>query len=175
MRTIRTATEADAAAIARLHTKSWRSAYRGIMPDRYLNGPLDEERLAYWRAKLRNEGDRIVVLVAEEQGVLQGFVAGWLEPAGGTDALIDNLHIDPDAKGLGHGRTLLGAAAKSLQERGAISLHLWVYDENRAALDFYARLGGTVGEHGLDPVDGVPLPHRRISWDDLTLLFAGAT
>ena len=35
----------DASAIAALHAESWRSAYRGLYPDEFLDGPILEERL----------------------------------------------------------------------------------------------------------------------------------
>ena len=38
--TFRPATLADSQRIASLHTVSWRDAYRGILPDAYLEGPI---------------------------------------------------------------------------------------------------------------------------------------
>ena len=35
----------DAPAIAALHSESWRSAYRGLVPDAFLDGPVIDERL----------------------------------------------------------------------------------------------------------------------------------
>ena len=37
MLTLREGTEHDAAAIAQLHADSWRSAYRGMLSDEYLD------------------------------------------------------------------------------------------------------------------------------------------
>ena len=35
--------------IAALQTESWRSAYRGILPESYLDGPILEERQTHWQ------------------------------------------------------------------------------------------------------------------------------
>jgi len=35
--------------IAALQTESWRSAYRGILPVSYLDGPILEERETHWK------------------------------------------------------------------------------------------------------------------------------
>ena len=42
--TIRAARPDDAPAVAMLHANSWRSAYRGILRDEFLDGALDENR-----------------------------------------------------------------------------------------------------------------------------------
>ncbi len=56
---IRPATDADAAAIRAVQIQSWREAYRGIVPDSYLDA-LDPE-FAEWR---RNIASGLGVFVA---------------------------------------------------------------------------------------------------------------
>src|SRR5262245_35532418 len=74
----RAGTPGDADAVAVLHTESWRSAYAGIMPDSYLDGPLLEERRELWAGRLTPEvagldgGSRL--LIAERENELHGFV-----------------------------------------------------------------------------------------------------
>jgi hypothetical protein len=46
MVTLRDATEHDSPAIARLHADSWRSAYRGMLSDDYLDHRAHSERAA---------------------------------------------------------------------------------------------------------------------------------
>jgi hypothetical protein len=46
--TIRRATVQDAPALGRLHVRAWQAAYRGQMPDDYLDGLRPEERAAGW-------------------------------------------------------------------------------------------------------------------------------
>ncbi|WP_405614001.1 hypothetical protein [Streptomyces sp. NBC_01508] len=53
---IRSGTAADTPQIAALHTGSWRTAYAGIMPTSYLEGPLAEEHAGLWRARLLDPG-----------------------------------------------------------------------------------------------------------------------
>src|SRR6202035_6061718 len=38
--------------IAHLHALSWRSAYRGIVSEEYLENQVFEERLAVWKARI---------------------------------------------------------------------------------------------------------------------------
>jgi hypothetical protein len=45
---IRDALQTDAAGIARVHVNSWRSTYRGIVPDQFLDSLSLERREQYW-------------------------------------------------------------------------------------------------------------------------------
>jgi hypothetical protein len=51
---IRTATEADASAIARLHLSSYRTAYRGLLPDGVLAAYDPAEREHRWLERLND-------------------------------------------------------------------------------------------------------------------------
>ncbi len=51
------ATPGDARAIAELHTAVWREAYRGLVPDQYLDTTTVEDRRTRWALRL-GSGDR---------------------------------------------------------------------------------------------------------------------
>jgi hypothetical protein len=46
---IREATMTDVAAIARVHVESWRTTYKGLLPDDYLANLTYEQREPRWR------------------------------------------------------------------------------------------------------------------------------
>jgi hypothetical protein len=74
--TVRRAGADDWAAIAAIHVASWRSAYRGIYADSYLDEVAPEERRAFWRgalAKMDSELD--AVWLAEQAGEAVGRAA----------------------------------------------------------------------------------------------------
>jgi hypothetical protein len=53
--------------IAALQTESWRSAYRGILPGTYLDGPILEERESHWQNLMRSAGaKRRAVFLAKD-------------------------------------------------------------------------------------------------------------
>jgi GNAT superfamily N-acetyltransferase len=141
---IRGAQQADTPAIARLHTNSWRSAYRGILRDDYLDGALAANRQELWRTRLElSPSASQVVVVAEEAGEVRAFFCAFLnaDPTWGT--LLDNLHVDPALKGNGLGRQLMGVLADEVLLLAASpALHLWAYEQNHGARRFYERLGG---------------------------------
>lgn len=163
----------DALLVADLHVRSWRSAYRGILPDGYLDGPLAAEKQGHWRRVFDRPPPGAVVLIAEAGGEPKGFVAAYPEPPDG--ALVDNLHVLPEDHGKGIGRLLMTAAAVALGEAGVRRARLWVFRDNRRAVDFYRKLGGVVVGEGVHRLGGVEAPDLEIAWEDLGSLAADAT
>ena len=96
---LRRAGPGDWAEVAAVHAASWRSAYRGIYPDSYLEDEVPEERRAYWRDALPAMDPELdAVFIAVEAGEAVGFscVRREAEAAG---PLLDNLHVLPERKG----------------------------------------------------------------------------
>ena len=168
---IRAAGLADALAIAQLHTRSWQTAYRGILSDDFLRGPLPENRRALWQARLAESerADRFV-LVDEQEGTLRGFACAFLEADPEWGCLLDNLHVVPDLKGQGLGRRLMSAVAEQVWRSNHLGrLHLWVYEQNLAARRFYERLGGVLTErHAERAPDGTEVNVIRYCWSELS-------
>ena len=79
--TIRDAAEADATAMGRLHVRAWQSAYRGVMPDEYLDGLCAEARITMWRSRI-SRADLPPLLVAVVADEVVGFAAfGAAQPS----------------------------------------------------------------------------------------------
>lgn len=167
---IRPATAADSAAIAELHQRSWRSAYRGLLPDSYLDGRAGTELAARWSRTFAKDEPRRVIVVAMAPDGIVGFVAAW--PSTARMALIDNLHVAPGQRGGGIGRRLMGRAAAELRRLGFEAAFLEVIEGNHGARGFYRRLGGIEGELFLEPIGGHPTPVFPVIWDDLAVLEA---
>lgn len=163
---IRHATPADHPAIARLHAASWASAYRGMLPDAYLDGPMPEDLARQWTQPTPQGAFRLVALT---NGTLAGFAAAL--PQGDT-AYLDNLHVDPTQKGQGTGTRLLRAMAIEALDRGFTALDLTVLMENHAARRFYTRLGGIEGAPFDEDIFGQKTRSCHITWTDLSELTA---
>ena len=109
---------------------------------------IDEKGRSALVAKLPQLGPQDhVTLSLGEADQLVGFVSIVI----GTDhtwgSLIDHLHVTAGRKGRGYGRRLFEAAARALIERRQLgALYLWVFEANRAARRFYARMGAAVVE-----------------------------
>jgi GNAT superfamily N-acetyltransferase len=140
---IRPATARDANAIADLHVASWRSAYRGMFSDTYLDGDITRERRQHWTKRLRTEprSDQ-GVFVAVEDGACVGFICILLELDPEWGPCLDNLHVQPNRKGQGIGQRLIEAGAAWVKSRGTYHRwHLWVLEENTPSRRVYEHLG----------------------------------
>ena len=75
---LREARQEDATAIARVHVDSWRSTYRGIVPEGFLAEMSYEDFEDRWRGWLRNLGEpQLAYRVAElPSGRIVGFATG---------------------------------------------------------------------------------------------------
>ncbi len=164
---IRDASAQDASAVTALHVASWRSSYRGVLPDTYLDGEAETERGAHWEKTLSGLGPKDLVLLAEDAEGLRGFISVYWRKEPGFDAYLDNLHVRPGHRGSGLGRQLLAAALQRLIGQGARNLCLWAFDQNQGAVRFYERLGGRPVDRGFDDFAGSNAPHTKIAWDDL--------
>lgn len=168
---LRRAVAADEAAIARLHADSWRTAYRGILRDEFLDETVIANRREVWSARF-SEIDRAdqLILVYEERGEIQAFVCAFLDADPEWGTLIDNLHVTPGLKGKGLGRQLISAVAENVKQHGLhCMLHLWVYEQNTGARGFYERMGGVVSECVQEEgPDGSTMSILRYVWRDLT-------
>jgi GNAT superfamily N-acetyltransferase len=150
---LREATTDDAAEIAALHASSWRDAYRSILEPAFLAGPVESDRMAAWSTRLSNPRDHQHILVAVEQGVLVGFICVFGDEDPKWGARVDNLHVTPSARGRGIGALLLRSAASWVADRyPGSALHLWVFEMNALACQFYARLGGAVVEKSISKI-----------------------
>jgi len=142
---IRQAVETDAEAIAKLKTRSWQSAYRGQLPDRFLDElSLDlASRIGYWRMHLSTQSSaKHEIWTAEDDRQLRGFAA--FGPARRDDEAelgeLYALYVDPLHWGQGVGRSLLSHAVQRLSRDHAHAL-LWVLESNLRARRFYERAG----------------------------------
>ncbi|HEX6838029.1 MAG TPA: GNAT family N-acetyltransferase [Polyangia bacterium] len=140
---IRRATVDDAVAIAGVHVRAWRWAYRGIIPDDVLAAMSLPEREEKWREHFGRD-DGAETFVAEEGARVLGFCtigAARDEGLDGGVGEVQAIYLDEDAAGRGVGRALLAVAIARLRERGYVRAILWVLEHNPRARRFYEAAG----------------------------------
>jgi GNAT superfamily N-acetyltransferase len=156
---IREARLEDAAAIARVHVDSWRSTYKGIVPDAHLAALSYERREQVWRDLLSNSNRASFVYVAEDEaGNVVGFACGGPEREGNPDykGELYAIYLFARSQRRGLGRQLTQAVARRLLKAGISSMLVWVLADNPGRA-FYEALGGqylfekkiTIGEKEL--------------------------
>lgn len=170
----RTATAADAPAIAKLHAESWRVAYRGMLQDDYLDRTIYADRQALWEKRFRSAPANQHVIVAETAGILTGFACVYADEDATWGSFLDNLHVAPGQKRRGIGSALMKqVAAWCLNAWPAAGMYLWVLESNSSAMQFYERLGGICAGEGVwTPPDGGEYRKLRYAWESLDALAA---
>jgi GNAT superfamily N-acetyltransferase len=153
--TIRDAGPEDARAIAEVHVASWRDAYRGLLPDAFLDRLSVDDRERSWLATFAEPA--FGVLVAEDAERVVGFASfGPSRDEGATAGTgeIPAIYVDPEVLGTGVGRQLFEAAVGKLREGGFARATLWVLEANGRARRFYEKAGwswdGSVSHHQFD-------------------------
>lgn len=157
---IRPATTDDAAGIASAHVRAWKTAYRGILPDSFLDALEPASRIDRWRDSLGPSAGRRLTFVAEipardrtGTGEITGFVSGGPERDGinadgiAYDGEIYGLYLIAEYRRQGTGHRLVGVATQALIDRGTRSVVIWALQKNTPARAFYEGLGGVlIGE-----------------------------
>jgi L-amino acid N-acyltransferase YncA len=164
---VRLAVPADADAIARVHVASWRTTYRGLMPDEVLDSLSVERRRDWWQGVIENP-EQIEVAVAEESGQVVGFASYGAERA--DDPVyrgeLDAIYLLKDHQRKGWGRSLVAAAVRGLLKRGLSGMLVWVLSDNPAC-SFYENLGGVYLRRKPLEISGVSLQESAYGWIDI--------
>jgi len=142
MAEVRAAVPADSLAAARVHVRSWQSAYRGLIAQEYLDSLTPEVWASlYTFARI---GFRLPsTLVAVDGANVLGLATTGLS----RDTDLSNfgelmaIYVDPAHMRSGIGRLLIAAARERLRAVGVADALLWVLDGNDRARRFYERDG----------------------------------
>jgi RimJ/RimL family protein N-acetyltransferase len=135
----RLSTPADAELLAEVTLASWQAAYRGLLPERYLDElKLGDQRRAWYR-NLANVG--FSSFLHEADGRVQGYVNLWPGRIGKASMEITALYVRPESWRKGIGLALIERAMSAGRDRGLQSAYLWVLRDNQRARSFYESCG----------------------------------
>lgn len=160
---IRPMTIADTGTVGEVHVRAWQVAYRGVMPDGYLDELRPQDRADMWRRGIEADwpGQRDVITV---DGLVAGFAAYGSE-RGTEDPTLGELYainLHPDSWRHGLGRRLLRHATAEMSRIGFTTAVLWVAASNDRARRFYEAEGWRFdGAERAETVDGAPVVEVR--------------
>jgi ribosomal protein S18 acetylase RimI-like enzyme len=141
---IRSATRNDWRELAAVHTESYRSTYRGIMPDDYLDD-FTVDRLEKCYQQDLNAGTKQIGLLFVDRKAA-GFIAFGKCSDVDLDARygeIREIYFLQAYQAKGLGTKLIEWASGKLKELGYSHVSVWVLEDNAKARMFYERLGFT--------------------------------
>lgn len=167
--------QASAKEITHIFVQSWKSGYRGLVSDHYLDNLSEEELVNKWESWLDIVKPGFVAYV-DDKAV--GFISCGpirTRPPGDRGIIplyaaeVYAFYVHPDYWGQGLGKALLKQALESLKEQKTQSLLLWVIKKNKRALDFYEKYGGQrVGKVKKD-IGGMQVEESAVGWRDISV------
>jgi GNAT superfamily N-acetyltransferase len=165
----------DAVEASRMHADTWRTSYRGLVPDALLDGLSASRWETGWRRGFESMDPTRVVQVAELAGRIVGFVGGGRARPGAPPVYLGEvyaLYVHPTRQGQGIGRRLLQAAGEGLSERGLVPIVIWTLFDNPSSRGFYESRGGVVIGEKREAFDGYELHEVGYGWQDAAPLLA---
>ena len=139
---IRSAVPEDALAVAHVHVRAWRAAYRRLLPSDYLERLRPEERAARYEFGV-SDPRKPSTLVAVDDGAIVAFAT--VGPARDADVQgcgeLCALYVTPQWWGKQLGCAMIEQGRASLRARGYEVAVLWVLAGNTRAERFYRRDG----------------------------------
>ncbi len=127
----------DRLQISRIYEKSWRYAYKGIIPQSY----LDSIPSGRWVSNLDQEGINTLVMLENNTFIGTSSYGCSRFPGPEDFGEIISVYLLPEYIGEGYGKMLFRAVMGDLEELGYQNLFLWVLEENKRARRFYEREG----------------------------------
>jgi ribosomal protein S18 acetylase RimI-like enzyme len=156
---IRKAEIKDARGIAKVHTETWQTHYRGQIPDEFLEGLSVEKRAEGWEKNLSDPKTKTAVFVAESGTEIVGFCC--VGPSRGDEVADPSvgelyaIYVDSSKHGQGIGSALVQAGLDYLKNEGFKKATLWVLKTNISSIRFYESKGWkTDGKEKREEKDG---------------------
>ncbi|MFN8278427.1 MAG: GNAT family N-acetyltransferase [Chitinophagales bacterium] len=151
------AQQTDAAAIARVHIRTWQTAYATLLSKEYLEALNETQRYQWWLQILATPNHGVFVVKIKQEVV--GFISVGPAEGHSGSAEVYAFYILEEAQRSGYGNALWQMARQWLSKQGYQSLVLWVLKEN-PSVAFYIKQGGqqqhikpvTIGGTTLDEV-----------------------
>jgi GNAT superfamily N-acetyltransferase len=172
--TIRKAVPDDAAGVAKVHVDSWRTTYKGIVQEEYLESLSYDRSEERWRNRFAKNPAEYAMFVAEnEVGQIIGFADGGPERSGDCDynGELYAIYILQEYQRKGIGKRLFGHVVSHLASNNFHGLMVWVLNDNPSRL-FYESLGGQLVRNKTVEIGNQHLHECAYGWRDLTSLHA---
>ena len=140
----------DRNAVSRIYEQSWRAAYRGIIPQAY----LDAIPRGRWVKNLDTPGWSTMVCVENREYVgTSSFCRSRFEQFPDAGEVI-SIYLLPEYFGKGYGTQLLRAVLGELKKQGFAEVFLWALEENHRAGRFYEKNGFSRSGETMETVIG---------------------
>lgn len=140
---IRKVKKEDLRVVAEIAVNGWKTAYRGIIEDEFLDNLSIEEN---YQKRLKDYTENGFV-VAELNSEIVGFCRYrtgnyYASEYANVDCEILALYVKPEYKGNGIGKKIVNYVINEFKENGYSQMILWCLKDNYPSRAFYEKMGG---------------------------------
>lgn len=162
---IRRAEILDAVGIAKVHVDSWKTTYKNIVPDSFLDNLSYEQRTELWKKNISEEGNGVFV-AENDEGEIVGFVSGGKRGNNHTENAGDltAIYILKSYQGMGIGRKLVEPMFNQFEKLGYTTIFVEVLEQNKS-LHFYEALGAKWFDSKKITIGGAELNLLIYKWE----------
>lgn len=139
---VRKAEIEDCRDLGRIHSESWKAAYKGIIPDSFLDKITAESREKRFLEAMSNGLERNYVAFCENR--IAGFICIGKcrdDDLDDTFGEIWGIYLHPAYWRQGIGTSLMAFGLDCLKNEGFKRVSLWVLEKNENARRFYEKFG----------------------------------
>lgn len=169
---IRKAEISDAPKLAKVNVDTWRTTYKGIISDEYLQNLSYKWSEIYFLTVIKKQNRIINCFIAEEEsGKIVGFAIGRLEKSENPKykGELWSIYVDREHQRKGIGKLLVSAVVEKLLNLNINSMLVWVLKKNPSRA-FYESLGGKyIGEKPIK-IGQEDLIEVAYGWENLRVL-----
>jgi len=163
---IRKASIYDSIGVTKVYVETWKTAYRGIIDQDYLENINYDKQKRNFMNMLNKES---LIYVAESKiGEIIGYAVPEVtkDDSGVNRGEVPMIYVLDRYQGEGIGHSLLEKSALTLMKSEINRMIVWVLKDNPAC-GFCEALGGTPKETRLDQIGGVDYVSIGYVWEDI--------
>ena len=153
--------------MARVHVRSWRESFAGVVPQSFLDKMSVEVRAKAFEEGFSAPCYRMYVAEVPGQGVI-GFAdfGGAREAVGGYEGELYAIYLLPEFQRKGVGERLFRQGVEFLRRGGKSSMYLLVLEVSPYR-KFYEKMGGRVVGRKEMEIEGAAYDELIYGWDSL--------
>ena len=177
----RIANISDLSGIVKVKVDTWKTAYQGIISERYLQSLSYEDKEEDWKQRLENPTHGAIIYVAEtDQNEIVGFALATLEKYNPIVALLQAeryigelcaIYVLKEFQHKKIGTELVHFVVKYFKVNSINSMITWVLKENPTCR-FYEKLGGKfLGEQSIE-IGGMRYIEIAYGWENIEVILS---
>ena len=154
--------------VAKVHVRSWKESFAGLVPESVMDGITVEKRTKAFLGRFQSSSYKMYVAEVADQGVI-GF-ADCGEPRHeitGYQTELYAIFLLPEFQGSGVGRRLFALCVEAVVKSGKSSMYLLAF-ENSPYRSFYDKMGGVVIGKQQVEIEGTMFDAVVYGWDNLS-------